>query len=155
MTVPKRVRILACGSLDGGDDAVALLAAAGLPDAVRSAVEPVGQLGAEHLTDDQPDTVRIVVDCVAGLEPGEIVELPLAELPAREAELQVASTHALPIGQAVALAASLGALRAEDRFLGVGGASFGQGDPLSPVVQAALPELRRRLAAAASAAAAG
>lgn len=149
-----RVRILACGSLDGGDDAVALVATAGLPDALRVAVEPIGQLGAEHLLDDPPGTLRIVVDCVAGLAGGEIIDLPLAELPAREAELRVASTHALPIGQAVALAASLGAVRAEDRFLGVGGVSFAQGEPLSAPVADAVPELRRRLAAAASAAAA-
>jgi hydrogenase maturation protease len=142
-----RVRILACGAKDGGDDGAALVAASGLPGGVRAVaeVEPIGQLSPEQLLGDPPGTVRIVVDCVDGLRPGEILDLPLGAIPALEARLGVASTHTLPLGQAVALAAALGAVRPGDRFLGLGGAAYELGAPLSPPVAAAMPELRRRI----------
>lgn len=148
MTRP--VRVLACGSFHGGDDAAALQVLGLVPPEVRerASVEEVLQLSAEQLLGDSPGTMRIVVDCVHGVAPGEIVALPLAELPAMERRLGTASTHALGVGQAVALAAALGGVRAEDRFLGVGGASYAQGDALSPAVAAALPALADAIARA-------
>jgi hydrogenase maturation protease len=142
-----RVRILACGAADGGDDAAALLATSRLPAALRGVaeVEPVGQLSPEQLLGDAPGMVRIVVDCVDGLRPGEILDLPLGAVPALEVRLGVASTHALPPGQAVALAAALGAVHPADRFLGLGGVAYELGAPLSPAVAEAMPELRRRI----------
>ena len=144
----RRVRVLACGSFHGGDDAAALEAVRLLPaPALASAsVEEVLQLSAEQLLGDPPGTVRIVVDCVPGVAPGEIVELPLAELPAMERRLGTASTHALGVGQAVALAAALGGVRTDDRFLGIGGASYTQGYALSPAVAAGLPALAGAIA---------
>jgi hydrogenase maturation protease len=139
----RRVRVLACGSFHGGDDAAALEAVRRLSAPARAAVsvEEVLQLSAEQLLGDPLETVRIVVDAVRGVAPGAIVELPLVELPALERRLGTASTHALGAGQAVALAAALGGVRAEDRFVGIGGASYAQGDTLSPTVAAALPAL--------------
>ena len=144
----RRVRVLACGSFHGGDDAAALEAVRLLPAPARAAasVEEVLQLSAEQLLGDPPGTVRIVVDCVHGVAPGEIVDLPLAELPAVERRLGTASTHALGVGQAVALAAALGGVRSEDRFLGIGGARYAQGDALSPAVAAGLPALAGAIA---------
>jgi hydrogenase maturation protease len=144
----RRVRILACGSFHGGDDAAALEVLRLLPAPARDAasVEEVLQLSAEQLLGDAPGTVRIVVDCVHGVPPGEIVALSLAELPVMERRLGTASTHALGAGQAVALAAALGGVRAQDRFLGIGGASYVQGDPLSPAVAAGLPALAAAIA---------
>lgn len=144
----RRIRVLACGSFHGGDDAAAFEAVRLLPAGARSSacVEEMLQLSAEHLLGDPPGTVRIVVDCVHGVPPGAIVELPLAELPAMERRLGTASTHALGIGQAVALAAALGGLRADDRFIGIGGASYAQGDALSPRVVAGLPALAEAIA---------
>jgi hydrogenase maturation protease len=143
-----RVRVLACGSFHGGDDAAALEVLRLLPPEVRerASVEEVLQLSAEQLLDDPPSTTRIVVDCVHGLPPGELVELPLAELPSLERGLGVASTHALSIGQAVALAAALGGVRPADRFLGIGGERYAQGAELSPPVAAGLPRLADRIA---------
>lgn len=144
----RRVRVLACGSFHGGDDAAALEALKLLPPGVRerAALEEVLQLSAEQLLGDPPETARVVVDCVHGLPPGEVVELPLAELPSLERRLGVASTHALSVGQAVALAAALGGVHAEDSFLGIGGSRYAQGAELSPRVAAGLPRLADRIA---------
>jgi hydrogenase maturation protease len=145
--VTPRVRVLACGSYHGGDDAAALEALKLLPPEARerASLEEVLQLSAEQLLDDEPGTRRVVVDCVHGIAPGEIVELPLVELPAMERRLGVASSHALGVGQAVALADALGGLRSDDRFLGIGGARYAQGAVLSREVADGLPELAARI----------
>jgi hypothetical protein len=62
-----------------------------------------------------------------------------------ERRLGTASTHALSIGQAVALAVALGGVQARDRFVGIGGASYAQGAALSREVAAGLPELAGRI----------
>lgn len=140
-------RILACGALDRGDDAAGLLAVRELQAAIGwvAEVDEVGQLSAEHLVGDPPDCTRIVVDCVRGIDPGAILDLPLSELPRVEAIGSVTSTHALPIGRAVALAQAVGAVNPQDRFVGIGGAAFDAGGRLSPAVAGGLPELRRHL----------
>ncbi len=140
------VRILACGAIDRGDDGAALLAVRRLPAATRrsASIEEIGQLGAEHLL-DPAGRRTVVVDCVRGIPAGSILELPLAELPALEAALPVTSSHALSPGGAVGLAAALGAIGAQDRFLGIGGESFVAGDPPSAAVADHLGELVERL----------
>lgn len=144
------VRVLACGAIDRGDDGAALQALRLVPAATRRRwqVEEVGQLSAEQLIGDPPEVRRVVIDCVAGLPPGAITELPLAELPELEATSTATSSHALGPGRAVALAAALGAVRQQDRFIGIGGRAFGSGTRLTPEVQAALDEFSRRLVAA-------
>jgi len=141
------VRVLACGAIDRGDDGVALRAVRALSQVVRreASIEEVGYLSPELLIGDPPTTRRLVLDCVAGLPSGEIIDLPLAGLPALEAEMGTTSTHALAPGAAVALAAMLGAVRPTDRFLGIGGASFAVGDDLSPAVAAGFGALLERL----------
>jgi hydrogenase maturation protease len=143
-----RCRILACGSLDGGDDAAGLEAVRRLSASVmaRATIEEVGQLSAEHLLDDARGTVRLVVDCIAGAAPGEVLEVPLCDLPGLERRLQPGSSHALSIGQAVALADRLGGVGPADRFIGIGGEAFGLGARKSPAVLAGLPELIGRIA---------
>lgn len=138
-----RCRVLACGSPDGGDDVAGLEAVRRLRPEVagRASIEEVGQLSAEQLLGDRPGTLRLVVDCVAGLPAGELVELPLRDLPALERRLQPGSTHALSLGQAVALADRLGGIAPGDRFVGIGGESFGLGAAKSPAVVAGLPGL--------------
>jgi hydrogenase maturation protease len=141
------VRVLACGAIDRGDDGAALRAVRALSQVVRrqASIEEVGYLSPELLLDDPPNLRRVVLDCVAGPRCGEIIDLPLADLPALEAEMGTTSTHALAPGAAVALADLLGAIRHEDRFLGIGGASFEIGDDLSPAVMAQLGALVERL----------
>jgi hydrogenase maturation protease len=141
------VRVLACGAIDRGDDGAALRAVRALTQVVRreASIEEVGYLSPELLIGDPPTTRRLVLDCVAGLPCGEILDLPLADLPALEAQMGTTSSHALAPGAAVALAALLGAVRPSDRFLGIGGASFAVGGELSPAVAAQLGVLVERL----------
>jgi hydrogenase maturation protease len=141
------VRVLACGAIDRGDDGTALRAVRALSPVVRreASIEEVGYLSPELLIGDPPTTRRLVLDCVAGLPCGEIIDLPLADLPALEERMGTTSSHALAPGAAVALAALLGAVRPADRFLGIGGASFAIGDDLSPAVLARFGALVERL----------
>lgn len=141
------IRVLACGAIERGDDGAALRAVRALPGHLRrgTTIEEVGYLSPELLIGDAPGVRRLVLDCVAGLPDGEIIDLPLAELPALEAQAGITSSHALAPGAAVALAALLGAVDPSDRFLGIGGASFAVGDSLSPAVNAQLSVLIERL----------
>ncbi len=141
------VRVLACGAIDRGDDGAALRAVRALSQLARREVtiEEVGYLSPELLIGDPPATRRLVLDCVAGLPGGEIIDLPLADLPALEAQMGTTSSHALAPGAAVALAALLGAVHPADRFLGIGGESFAIGDELSPAVVARFSALVERL----------
>ena len=142
-----QVRVLACGAIDRGDDGAAIRAVRALSQLARRelTIEEVGYLSPELLIGDPPTTRRLVLDCVAGLPCGEILDLPLADLPALESERGTTSSHALAPGAAVALAALLGAVRPTDRFLGIGGASFAIGDELSPAVVARFSALVERL----------
>ena len=142
------IRVLACGAIDRGDDGVALRAVRSLPPGARrgAQIDEVGYLSPELLIGDAPEMPRLVLDCVAGLPSGEIIDLPLAELPALEARMRTTSTHALAPGAAVALADLLGAVRPNDRFLGIGGERFEVGDDLSPAVSAQLGVLVDRVA---------
>ena len=142
------IRILACGAIDRGDEGVAVRAVRALSRSARQGaqIDEVGYLSPELLIGDAPELPRLVLDCVAGLPGGEIIDLPLAELPALEARMRTTSTHALAPGAAVALAALLGAVRPADRFLGIGGERFEVGDDLSPAVSAQLVALGRRIA---------
>jgi hydrogenase maturation protease len=141
------VRVLACGAIDRGDDGVALRAVRALSQvALREVtIEEVGYLSPELLIGDPPATRRLVVDCVAGLPAGEIIDLPLADLPTLEAQRGTTSSHALAPGAAVALAGLLGAVRSSDRFLGIGGESFAVGDDLSPAIVSRFSALVERL----------
>jgi len=144
-----RCRILACGSFDGGDDAAALQVVGQLRGdlAARARVEEIGQLSAEHLLDDPDDVRRLVIDCVSGVPSGQLVDLPLRDLPGLERRLGVGSSHALSIGQVVALADRLGGLHPDDRFIGIGGSTFALGAPASPAVVAGLPAFIARIEA--------
>ena len=141
------VRVLACGSIDRGDDGAALRAVRVLSQLVRreASIEEVGYLSPELLMGDPPSVRRLVVDCVAGLPCGEIIDLPLADLPALEAQRGTTSSHALAPGAAVALADLLGCVRPTDRFLGIGGESFAVGDDLSPAVVSQIAAFAERL----------
>jgi hydrogenase maturation protease len=142
-----QIRVLACGAIDRGDDGVALRAVHSLPRSARQAaqIDEVGYLSPEALIGDDPGLPRLVLDCVAGLMGGEIIDLPLAELPELEARMRTTSTHALAPGAAVALAALLGAVHPRDRFIGIGGERFEMGDDLSPAVSAQLGALVERI----------
>jgi Ni,Fe-hydrogenase maturation factor len=165
---PRRVVVFACGELERGDDAVALRAAEliGGRGGGRSDVIAVGALEADHLM-ELGEAACVVADCVAGIEPGEIVVRPLPELlpgpdrdppsardrsSARDPEPAVAarstvpgpavaarSTHLLPLGDVLALADLLRPGLPAGSFVGIGGEDFRLGRSLSPSVERALP----------------
>lgn len=55
------------------------------------------------------------------------------------------STHAFSVGEAIEMARALGELPRQLTLLGIEGADFGSGQGFSPAVQAAWPELLRRI----------
>jgi hydrogenase maturation protease len=148
--MPRRVVVLACGQALRGDDAVAARAVEALPsDARRRAdVRPVGALGPDDLVALEPDAPVVVVDAVAGVEPGRVVSLALDELGLRSVASLVCSTHQLPIDRVIGLANLLRDVPVRGRFVGLGIDAVLPGAPLSAPVAAALPRFRAAIAEA-------
>lgn len=142
-----RIRVIACGNPDAGDDAVGLLVGEELRRRgfdvvmVRAAVQVLYLLDAVD--------VAIVVDAIrtpsGERPPGTLVRAeagPDGRLPA---ELRSSlSSHGLGVAEAVGLAAALGS---SPRVIvhGIEIAEVTAGAPLSAEVAAGLPELVRRI----------
>jgi hydrogenase maturation protease len=137
---PPTVWLLVCGERMREDDGVAEAAVELLPNDVRDLVriEIVGLMSVEALLDVPEGSGLVVADAASGIEPGRVVTLPLDAV-ARDGAVP-ATTHVMPPEQVIALATELGGRAPRGVFVGVGGAEFGFGDELSPVVRAALPE---------------
>jgi hydrogenase maturation protease len=145
------VSVLVCGSALRGDDAAGLEAArqAAAADPGRIDLREVGQLTPELLLELEGRPC-VVVDMVAGLPPGEIVERSLADLvrlgrdrAAMPGRTGATSSHALPLERALALAAVVSGRAPEGTFVGVGGERVtpgAPGAPMSEAVTAAIPE---------------
>jgi hydrogenase maturation protease len=147
MTEPRPVRLLVCGTADRGDDGAALAAVAhllpGLPAHLLSTIDVrrCEQLDIEDLLDVPDGGGCVIVDAVVGAGVGEVVTIPLEELPAADGRTGIASrsSHALSIGQLVELAGVLRGTPPRGTFVGLGGRSFGYGRGLGRQVRAALP----------------
>lgn len=150
------VRLLVCGSADRGDDGAALSAVAGLlsglPPHLLTVLEVrrCEQLELEDLLDLPDGTACVITDAVIGLPVGQIVTIPLAELPERDAAAGPTprSSHVLPIGQLVAIAQVMRDAPLAGSFVGVGGRSFGFGRAVGRPVRSALPAFRSAIEAA-------
>ena len=142
--------ILVCGDPSRGDDGAAIAAVSRLPAelAVRVTVHTVGRLEADELAAATRLGSCLVLDAVRGVEPGTVVELPLADLLADDAPAP-ATSHAVPFSLVIGLAEALGADLARATFLGIGGADFTLGAPLSEPVRAGLDGFAVRVAWAA------
>ncbi len=135
------VRILVCGNADRGDDGAALAAIArilpALPPAVlaRLEVRRCVQLDATDLIDVADGEACLIVDTVVGVEPGEVVTIPLACLASGVGPISPRSSHALPIDQTIALALALRGAPLAGCFVGIGGRwfAYGQGRFSRPV----------------------
>jgi hydrogenase maturation protease len=138
------VRIIVCGNADRGDDGVALVTVATLlPKLPRGLLTMLEvrrsmELRVEDLVDLPADHGCLIIDAVAGVEPGDVVRMTLDELAERPA-FTPRSSHQLPIHMVIGLAEILRADRLNGTFLGMGGHGFGYGTPLSRVVRAAIP----------------
>jgi hydrogenase maturation protease len=131
--------VLACGDANRGDDGAALVAIEHMPRRLPPGVK------VRHCSQLEPDELVaallggpcIVIDTVHGVPPGALVELPLRDLLSGDGPTP-ASSHALPMPIIVGLAAALGAPLDRGCFIGIGGATFGLGDSLSPAVAAGI-----------------
>ncbi len=149
---PSRVRLIVCGEPSRGDDGLGPAAVAGalarLPAAVRERVEVRRRSGLDplDLVDCPAGTALLVVDCVVGVSPGELVRLPLDAVGRRSGPTP-ASSHTLPLADVVGLARAVAGRPVRGVFLGLGGADFRVGAPLGREVVARLPDLEVAIAA--------
>jgi hydrogenase maturation protease len=154
----RRIRVLACGESARGDDAAGFLAADLLRawldgveappthaadglETLRGHVEidAVGQLEPDQLLALDPDEVLVVIDAVSGPEPGTLVRRALAELASGGPAPR--SSHMLPLRDVLGLVQTLRGSLPQGTFVGLGGSSFGLGDPVSSAVREAIPAL--------------
>lgn len=146
----RRVRLLVCGERLRGDDGAAPLAAEALPADVLALAEVVeiGMLDVDALLGIPADAALVVADAAVGVPAGALVTLPLdAVAQAAGRGPAPASSHALPPDQVLALAAMLRGSLPRGTFVGIGGASFGFGEALSPAVAGGLGAFTAALAA--------
>lgn len=146
MSHPVTLRILVCGDADRGDNGAPLIAIGrllpSLPRAVLDQVEVRRreQLDIADLLDLAAGEACVLVDTAAGVEPGEIVTVALADLACHARDESPRSLHVIPIAEALtSVVAARGAVPAGS-FVGIGGRSFGFGVPLSIPVRNALPD---------------
>lgn len=141
------VRVVVCGNADRGDDGAALAAIATLlpvlPHALLAKIEirRCPALRVEDLVEVAAGVDCIVLDAVGGVEPGEVVRLPLSNLVNRP-DFTPRSSHELPIDLVVGLANIIREAPVSGTFVGLGGHGWDYGAPLSRVVRAALPAYR-------------
>jgi hydrogenase maturation protease len=145
-SVSARPTVFVCGQPLRGDDAVGFEVVAALPGGAREAATIVdaGALDVTALASLPDDAHCIIVDAVAGVVPGELVELRLDSLADAAHASGLAtplgrSTHALAIPDTLALARLLRGKPLDGVFLGIGIAQCVPGAPLSPRVAAAVP----------------
>lgn len=142
----RRVTILVCGEPLRGDDGVAAAVLAHLRPTTLALVrlEQVGQLTPDHLLAARGPV--IVLDAVDGPPAGEVIDLPLRSLSSADAAgVRPASSHGVPIPVAVRIADRLRGGLPEGRFIGVAGAQYRLGTPISEVVLDAVPHCAERV----------
>ena len=145
MASPRRVRVIACGNPQAGDDALGLVAAEAVRRRVPDDVEVVEAGPATRVLELLDETaVAIVVDAVRAPDgdraPGTLVRTE-GDGDGLPAELRGSlSSHGLGLAEAIGLAAALGhAPRVI--FHGIEAAGVEMGSPISDAVTAAIPAL--------------
>ena len=155
--VTGRVPVFVCGEPARGDDAAGFAAVELLPADLRARadIREVGRLDVLLLLDLPAEEACVVVDAVAGIEPGEVWVQPLPALVGRARALADAgrapeprSSHELPLEQVLALAATMRDAPPAGTFVGIGGSCWDVGTPLTEAVVAGLPEFAAAIAAA-------
>jgi hydrogenase maturation protease len=145
------VRVIALGNEAAGDDGAALVAArlAGVDGSFELVL--AGRPGVDLLDLLDPAAAVVLVDVVqTGAAPGALVELPLDAILDRIVASAPTSSHGFGPAEALTLARSLGRVLPRGVFLGVEGARFDAGAPLTEGVENAIPALAaaiRRIAA--------
>jgi hydrogenase maturation protease len=140
------VTVLVCGEPMRGDDGVASAVLQHLPSTTEALIriEPVGLLTPDHLLAAEGPV--ILLDAVNGPPAGEIVDMPFGALKAAsDAGINPASSHGLPLPASIEIVERLAGAPLEGRFIGVAGAEYRLGAPLSPTVRDAVPRCAERL----------
>jgi hydrogenase maturation protease len=138
--------LLASKRLEEEVQKAAVVAAEGIgtgrPAAPPPRVVAAGRPGAGLLDLLPEDGPCLLMDVVcSGAPPGTVHRIPLRELnPAVLPDLRT-SSHGFGPGEALALGRALGRRIPEGYFLGIEGASFGPGEPLSAAVERGVAEL--------------
>jgi hydrogenase maturation protease len=147
----RRVRVIACGNPDAGDDAVGLLVARAVRARAPEDVDVVESLDPLRVIDLLADVeLAIVVDAVRSVpgarEAGELVRAEVGPEGLPADIRRSLSSHGLGLAEALGLAAALGRLP-RVVFIGAEAADVTAGRPLSPMVAAAMPRLVERVLA--------
>ena len=131
-------RVIALGHPARSDDGAALQVARRLPPGLAEVIL-AGRPGAGLLDLLDAAVPTVLIDVVrAGLAPGALVRLTLAEAGAAALTAPRVSSHGLGPGDALRLAKALGRALPRGWFVGVEGDRFDPGEQLSPAVEAAL-----------------
>lgn len=144
---PPSVRIVVCGNADRGDDGAAVAALATLLPTLpfdllaKLEVRRCEELRVDDLADLPRGASCVIVDAVAGPEPGTVVRCALPDL-ATDPACTPRSSHQLPIDIVLGLAGVLREASVPGTFIGLAGHGFGYGSPLSRAVRGALPAFR-------------
>ena len=138
-----RATLFIIGHPSRSDDGAAEAALARVATPLLESVEVVRalDLDVDTLMDAGP---VVVVDAIRGPTPGSVVVWTLAEV-AEMRDAPTASTHGLPLPAVLKLAAALRGHPLQGRFVGIAGARFTVGGPLSAPVRAALPRAARAI----------
>lgn len=142
------LRILVCGEPARGDDSVgptavdAVLGSLAADLRSRLDVRRCGGPDPVELLDQPAGQPCLIVDAVVGIPVGEVISVPLEGLDSAGRGLIPASTHTVPLPDALALAAAVRGHPVTGLFVGLGGARFGLGEPPGRDVVAAMPRFR-------------
>ncbi|MFH1766194.1 MAG: hydrogenase maturation protease [Gemmatimonadota bacterium] len=139
-----RVRIVALGNQDRGDDGAALLVAARFR--AEASVVLAGRPGSGLLELLPPDQDCILLDVTSsGAPAGTLHQILLDELsPASLPDSRV-SSHGFGPGEALALARTLGRQLPKGYFIGIEGGCYELGTGLSPAVEGAMTLFEERV----------
>ena len=144
------VRLIVLGALDRGDDALGPLAIEALragsdgPAALALVdLRLAGHLDVLDLVDAPAGTACLIVDAARGLAPGTVAFLPFETFlaPGHGDLPEPRSSHEMPVGTVLQLAQVMRGTLPHGGFIVCGATSFGLGEPLSPAILAAVPEL--------------
>jgi hydrogenase maturation protease len=142
-------KILAVGNPDRGDDGVGPYVLAGLAGRIPGVelLQADGEVSSLLAIFEQSSTL-ILIDAAdartAGMAPGDILRLTADDPRLARSGLR-ASSHALGVAEAIALARTLGLLPARLSIIAIAGACFAPGAALSPAVASAADALREEL----------
>lgn len=127
------VRLLVCGNADRGDEGAALLAVAHvlprMEDAIRHRIDVrrCPRLEPDAIAEVPPGQACVVVDTLAGIDPGSTVAIPLATLAGDGRSLAPRSSPVHTIGEVLGLAAASRGELPDGVLVGIGGKRFGFG----------------------------